>query len=103
MIKWLLKKYQLQVIEEYHIGRTSGHGRQGQCVDILRDLPEVVACDRITGEDCFIARAHVRSVAELERLIDKVIPYAMTNTSIIQSSPAANRLPPNFFIGGVVE
>jgi len=53
-----------------------------------------VECDRITGEDCFIARAHVQSVDDLEKLIDQVIPYAMTNTSIIQSSPVKRRLPP---------
>ena len=69
-------------------------GELYRIADILRDLPEVVECDRITGEDCFIARAHVQSVAHLEKLIDKVIPYAMTNTSIIQSSPVARRLPP---------
>lgn len=62
--------------------------------EILRGLPEIVECHRITGEDCFIARAHVRSVEDLEALIDEVIPYAMTNTSIIQSSPVPHRLPP---------
>jgi Lrp/AsnC family leucine-responsive transcriptional regulator len=62
--------------------------------DIVRSLPEIVQCDRITGEDCFLAKAHVRSVAELEKLIDKIIPHAMTNTSIIQSSPVVPRLPP---------
>ena len=69
-------------------------GQLQKVADVLRDMPEVVECDRITGEDCFIARAHLRSVGDLETLIDKVIPYAMTNTSIIQSSPVARRLPP---------
>ena len=50
-------------------------------------------CDRVTGEDCFIALAHVGSVAELERVIDRIIPYAMTNTAIIQSSPVEPRSP----------
>ncbi|MGE0213101.1 MAG: Lrp/AsnC family transcriptional regulator [Parvibaculaceae bacterium] len=63
-------------------------------VEILRGLPAIVECDRITGEDCFLARAHVRSVEELERLIDRIIPHAMTNTSIIQSTPVERRLPP---------
>jgi Lrp/AsnC family leucine-responsive transcriptional regulator len=62
--------------------------------EILRGLPAITECDRITGEDCFVARAHVRSVAELEGLIDRIIPYATTNTSIIQSSPVERRLPP---------
>lgn len=71
-------------------------GQLHKVAEILRGLPEVVECNRITGEDCFIARAHVKSVKDLERLIDEVIPYAMTNTSIIQSSPVELRLPPIF-------
>jgi Lrp/AsnC family leucine-responsive transcriptional regulator len=69
-------------------------GQLQKVAEILRGLPEIVECDRITGEDCFIARAHVPSVEALEKLIDQVIPYAMTNTSIIQSSPVKRRLPP---------
>ena len=69
-------------------------GQLQKVSEILRGLPEIVECDRITGEDCFVARAHVRSVANLEKLIDEVIPYAMTNTSIIQSSPVERRMPP---------
>ena len=68
-------------------------GQLRMVAEILRGLPEIVECDRITGEDCFVARAHVQSVEELEKLIDQVIPYAMTNTSIIQSSPVKRRLP----------
>jgi Lrp/AsnC family leucine-responsive transcriptional regulator len=71
-------------------------GQLQKGAEILQGLPEIVECDRITGEDCFIARAHLRSVADLERLIDQIIPYAMTNTSIIQSSPVERRLPPIF-------
>lgn len=69
-------------------------GRLHKVAELLAALPEIVACDRVTGEDCFIARAYVGSVEELEGLIDKIIPYAMTNTSIIQSSPVEPRLPP---------
>ena len=69
-------------------------GQQQKVADILRGLREIVECDRITGEDCFIARVHVQSVDDLEKLIDQVVPYAVTNTSIIQSSPVKRRLPP---------
>jgi Lrp/AsnC family leucine-responsive transcriptional regulator len=69
-------------------------GELQRVAKIVQGIPEVVECDRITGEDCFMARAHVESVAALEKLIDKIIPYAMTNTSIIQSSPVPKRLPP---------
>jgi Lrp/AsnC family transcriptional regulator, leucine-responsive regulatory protein len=62
--------------------------------DILRSLPEIVECDRVTGEDCFVARAHVKSIEDLERLIDQIIPHAMTTTSIIQSTLIKRRAPP---------
>lgn len=69
-------------------------GKLATVAEILAGIPEIVECDRITGEDCFIARACVPSVSDLERVIDRIIPYAMTNTSIIQSSPIPRRLPP---------
>ena len=68
-------------------------GQLRKVSEILQGLPEVVECDRITGEDCFIARAHLRSVEDMEALIDQVIPYAITNTSIVQSSPVERRMP----------
>jgi Lrp/AsnC family leucine-responsive transcriptional regulator len=68
-------------------------GELARVAEILKDIPEIATCDRVTGEDCFIARVQVRSVVDLERVIDRIIPYAMTNTSIVQSSPVPARLP----------
>lgn len=69
-------------------------GQLQKVAELLKGLPEITECDRITGDDCFIARAHLASVEHLERLIDEIIPYAMTNTAIVQSSPVERRLPP---------
>ncbi|MBX2854007.1 MAG: Lrp/AsnC family transcriptional regulator [Rhodobacteraceae bacterium] len=69
-------------------------GELRRVAELLRAQPEIVECDRVTGEDCYIARAHVASVSDLERLIDVFTPYASTNTSIVQSSPVERRLPP---------
>ena len=55
------------------------------------DTPEVVECHRVTGEDCFYMKLHVRSVEHLEEVIDRFTPYGQTTTSIIQSSPVARR------------
>jgi Lrp/AsnC family leucine-responsive transcriptional regulator len=68
-------------------------GALEKTVAIIHDLPEIVECDRVTGDDCFLADAHLKSVADMEQLIDRIIPYAMTNTSVIQSSPVEFRLP----------
>jgi len=69
-------------------------GELNRVADILRGIPEIAECDRVTGEDCFLVRVHVASVSDLERIIDLIIPYAMTNTAIVQSSPVSPRLPP---------
>jgi Lrp/AsnC family leucine-responsive transcriptional regulator len=54
--------------------------------DLARATPEMVECLRITGEDCFIMRVHVRDVGHLEELIDTFVLYGQTTTSIVQSS-----------------
>lgn len=68
-------------------------GQLKQVEQVLDAIPEIVDCERVTGDDCFIARAHVRSVGDMEHIIDRLTPIAMTNTSIIQSSPVRPRLP----------
>lgn len=68
-------------------------GEMDTVTKLLNEIPEIVDCDRVTGDDCFIARAHVQSVKQMETLIDRLTPVAMTNTSIIQSSPISRRLP----------
>ncbi|WP_421857228.1 Lrp/AsnC family transcriptional regulator [Oricola sp.] len=68
-------------------------GELQRVAEILKAIPEISECDRVTGDDCFLARAHLASIGDLERIIDMIIPHAMTNTSIIQSSPVAQRLP----------
>ena len=59
--------------------------------ELARATPEVTECHRVTGEDCFVMRVHVRDVAHLEEIIDAFVLYGQTTTSIIQSSPVAGR------------
>lgn len=58
---------------------------------IARDTPEVVECHRITGEDCFFLKLHLRSIDELEPVLDRFTPFGRTTTSIIHSSPVDRR------------
>jgi Lrp/AsnC family leucine-responsive transcriptional regulator len=58
---------------------------------IARETPEVVECNRITGDDCFVMRAHVRDVDHLEEVIDRFTVFGQTTTSIVQSSPVPGR------------
>jgi len=56
-----------------------------------QETPEVVECNRITGDDCFVMRAHVRDVDHLEEVIDRFTLFGQTTTSIVQSSPVPRR------------
>jgi Lrp/AsnC family transcriptional regulator, leucine-responsive regulatory protein len=65
-----------------------------QIADVARQAqatPEVVECNRITGDDCFVMRAHVRDVDHLEEVIDRFTLFGQTTTSIVQSSPVPGR------------
>ncbi len=57
----------------------------------VRELPEVLECHRITGDDCFIMKVAVSSVAHLEELLNRLAPYGRTTTSVILSSPVRRR------------
>ncbi|MEK1897596.1 MAG: Lrp/AsnC family transcriptional regulator [Rhizobium sp.] len=61
---------------------------------IIQDTPQFVECDKVTGDDCFIARLVVRSMAELDTILDKVAEKAETSTSMVKASPVKRRLPP---------
>ncbi len=68
-------------------------GELQRVAGLVADIPEIIECDRVTGEDCFVAKVFVPRIDDLERVIDKLLPYAQTNTSIIQSSPVQRRQP----------
>jgi Lrp/AsnC family leucine-responsive transcriptional regulator len=61
---------------------------------IARETPEVAECYRITGDDCYLVRLHLRSIDELEDVLDRFTPYGQTTTSIIHSAPVPRRGPP---------
>ncbi|MFB9525926.1 Lrp/AsnC family transcriptional regulator [Nonomuraea roseola] len=58
---------------------------------IAEEIPQIVECHRITGDDCFFFIAHLRSVEELEPILDRFTPHARTTTSILQSAPVPRR------------
>jgi Lrp/AsnC family leucine-responsive transcriptional regulator len=59
--------------------------------ELAREIPEVVDCHRITGEDCFFVKLHLRSMDDLEGILDRFIVLGQTTTSIIHSTPVAAR------------
>jgi Lrp/AsnC family leucine-responsive transcriptional regulator len=60
----------------------------------IQSIPEFTECDKVTGDDCFIARLHVRTMDHLDTLLDRLNVYAVTNTAIVKKTPVKRRLPP---------
>jgi Lrp/AsnC family leucine-responsive transcriptional regulator len=59
--------------------------------ELAQRTPEIVECHRITGDDCYLMKAHVRDVEHMEEVIDRFAIYGQTTTSIVQSSPVPRR------------
>jgi Lrp/AsnC family leucine-responsive transcriptional regulator len=62
--------------------------------EVARDTPQVVACHRITGEDCFLLELHLRAIDDLEEILDRFVLFGQTTTSIVHSSPVPRRALP---------
>ena len=69
-------------------------GQLPRIAELARQIPEVVECHRITGEDCFILKVHLPGMDQLDRILDAFLLYGSTTTSMIQSSPVPLRPPP---------
>ncbi len=59
---------------------------------LISGMPEVIECHKGTGGDSFIMKIRVTTVHHLERVIEKLLPFGTTSTSIVLSSPVTMRL-----------
>lgn len=59
--------------------------------EVAKDIPEIIECHRVTGEESYVVKVVVRSVEHLENLIDRLMPYGETKTSVVLSSPVTHR------------
>ncbi len=60
----------------------------------IQDTDRIVQCDKVTGEDGFVARVLLKDIGELDPLLETFGRMATTNTSIVKSSPVRMRPPP---------
>lgn len=65
------------------------HERQAEAV---AEMPEVLECHHITGDDCYVLKVAVASVHALEELLEQLLRYGSTTTSVVISSPVTSRI-----------
>jgi Lrp/AsnC family leucine-responsive transcriptional regulator len=57
----------------------------------VAEMPEVLECFHVTGEDCYVLKVAVASVHHLEELLEQLLRFGSTTTSIVISSPVTRR------------
>jgi Lrp/AsnC family transcriptional regulator, leucine-responsive regulatory protein len=61
--------------------------------DMILNEPGFLDCDKVTGDDCFVTRLALKSIADLDPVLLPFHERAETNTAIIKSSPLRGRVP----------
>ncbi|WP_274351529.1 Lrp/AsnC family transcriptional regulator [Roseinatronobacter alkalisoli] len=61
---------------------------------LIEELAAFGECDKVTGDDCYFARLYIRSIEELDTILNKIVEKAETRTSIVKSQPVLRRPPP---------
>ncbi len=61
-------------------------GKLKQVEAMIVSQPRFISCDRVTGDDCYVAKLVLKSIEELDELLEIFHNYAETNTSIVKSS-----------------
>jgi Lrp/AsnC family transcriptional regulator, leucine-responsive regulatory protein len=64
-------------------------GRIQGFAELARRTPEVLRCHRITGPESYLVEVSVRDTQHLEEVIDALMPYVATNTSLVLGSAFA--------------
>ena len=60
-------------------------------IDYVQTLEEVRECHHLTGGDDFLLKVTTTSMADLEALIEALLPYGNPVTSLVLSSPVERR------------
>jgi Lrp/AsnC family transcriptional regulator, leucine-responsive regulatory protein len=58
----------------------------------VRDLPHVIECLRITGEDCYIVKVVATAVSELDSAMNGLAEFGSTTTSVVVARPLEARV-----------
>ncbi|MES2314039.1 MAG: Lrp/AsnC family transcriptional regulator [Pseudomonadota bacterium] len=69
-------------------------GRLRVVQELIESMPEIVECDKVTGDDCFVARLFARSMEHLDELVERLAVDATTSTAIVKGQLIARRPPP---------
>lgn len=81
--------YPIQCVIELTVKNLEYYG----VVDKLKAMPEIIACDSITGSSGLMIRVAVDSMSTLQEVIARLMQYGDTKTSMVIDQPVPPRMP----------
>jgi Lrp/AsnC family leucine-responsive transcriptional regulator len=69
------------------IGITTPQPDKARLLAQLEQMPEVLECLHVTGQDSFVLRVVARDVRHLEQFVGSINRFGETRTSIVMSAP----------------
>ncbi|MBX5046595.1 Lrp/AsnC family transcriptional regulator [Rhizobium lentis] len=61
---------------------------------LIQERPEFTECDKITGDDPFLARLAVHSIEQMDDVLETLSEHAVTSTAVVKGTSVKKRLPP---------
>lgn len=74
-----------------YVRMTCDGGRYQSFLKFVKTMEAVRECHHVTGGDAFFLEVTASSIQELERTIERLLPYGIPTTSIVLSSPVVRR------------
>lgn len=71
-------------------------GKEVEFRQAIKECPAITECFNVTGEKAFIFRITVKTMSELDDLLESMVLLCKTETSLILNETVAARLPASF-------
>ena len=73
------------------IGLTTPKPDKARLIAALKQMPEVIECLHVTGQDSYLLRVVTKDLQHLEAFVGSINGYGETRTSIVMSQPIRSR------------
>ena len=69
-------------------------GKVHSVQQLIIETPQITECNKVTGDDCFVATLHVRSMEDIDTILAKISEKASTSTALVKRKIFERRNPP---------
>jgi len=85
-----LSRLGLPILSLIRLGNFVGESC-GRVAEQASDVPEVMECYKVTGDDCVVIKVVAASMPHLEQVIEQLSRFSIASTAIVFSRPLKSR------------